>query len=55
MTCVALFAVALYAATPGVVMLVGFGVIAVIIALVVYGAFVAGNAAKSADDDAEHR
>jgi hypothetical protein len=54
-TCVALFAGALYVTTLGVVILVGFGVIAVIIALVVYGAFVAGNAAKSVDDDAEHR
>jgi hypothetical protein len=47
--CVALFAVALYASTPGVVRPVGFGVIVVIIALVIYSAFVAGNAAKSAD------
>lgn len=48
-TCVALFAVALYVSTPGVVRLVGFGVVAVIFAPVIYSAFVAGNAAKSAD------
>jgi uncharacterized membrane protein len=48
-TCVALFAVALCVSTPGVVKLVGFGVIAAIIAPVIYSAFVAGNAAKSAD------
>jgi len=57
-TCGALFAVALYLPTPGVVRLVGFGVIAVIIALVIYSAYVAGNAAKSADahsDDQQRR
>jgi hypothetical protein len=57
-TCVALFAAALYVSTPVVVRLVGFGVIAVIIALVVYSAYVAGNAAKSADagtDDQQPR
>lgn len=36
--CFALFAVALYVSTPGLVRLVGFGVIAVIIALVIYSA-----------------
>jgi SdpI/YfhL protein family len=57
-TCGALFAVALYASTLGVVRLVGFGVVAVILGLVVYSAFVAGNAAKSADagpDDQQRR
>jgi hypothetical protein len=54
-TCAALFAVALYVSMPGVVRLVGFGAIAVIIALVIYSAFVAGNAAKSADDDPDRR
>ena len=57
-TCGALFAVALYVSALGVVRLVGFGVIAVILALVVYSAYVAGNAAKSADanlDDQQRR
>jgi hypothetical protein len=54
-TCVALFAVALSVPTPGVVRLIGFGVVAVIVALVIYSAFVADNAAKSADAHADDR
>src|SRR6185437_6474580 len=48
-TCGALFGAALYVSAPGMVRLVGFGVIAVVIAVVVYSAYVAGNAAKVAD------
>lgn len=48
-TCSALFAAARYVSSPIVVRLVGFGVIGIIIVLVVYSAYVAGNAAKSAD------
>jgi ABC-type transport system involved in cytochrome c biogenesis permease subunit len=53
-TCSALFAVALYVSTPGVVRLLGFGVVAVIVVLVICSAFVAGNAAKSVDAHPDH-
>jgi hypothetical protein len=48
-TFIALFAVALYTSTPAVVTLVGLGMIAGSIALIVYSAYVASNAAKSAE------
>jgi hypothetical protein len=54
-TCVALFATALYLQTLGLVRLVGFGVVVVIIVLVVYSAYVASKAAKSADDHPDNR
>jgi len=48
--CAALAATVLYVPAPGVVQLVGFGVIGAILAVVVYIAFVADRAAKSDDD-----
>jgi multisubunit Na+/H+ antiporter MnhG subunit len=52
---VAVFAVALYVSTPGVVRLVGFGAIAVIFALALYSAIVAGRAAKKAGGYPDNR
>jgi hypothetical protein len=47
--CGALFAAALYASTPGMVRLIGIGVIVGIIVLVIYSAYVASKAARSAE------
>jgi uncharacterized membrane protein len=47
--CAALFGSALYASSPGLVMVVGFGVSIVLLALLFWSAYVASKAAKSVD------
>ena len=46
---VALFASALYTSSPNVVMLVGFGIFAVVLALLFFSTFIASKAATSVD------
>jgi uncharacterized membrane protein len=48
--CVALFAAAVYASTTKVVVIIGFGSIAVVLVLLIWSSVVAGKAAKSADE-----
>lgn len=55
LTCVALWAAALHATTPTIMFAVGLGASAVLIALVIYTAFIAGKAAKAVDDHSGNR
>lgn len=54
-TWAALSAAAVYALTPGVIVPVGLGTAAALTALVIYTAFIAGKAAKSAEGEASHK
>jgi hypothetical protein len=53
--CVAMLWAALYASTTGVVMVIGAGGFAVLLALLIYASVIAGKAAKSADDQPNDR